>query len=80
MKTINIIETAEELIALAEPHQIEGDRKPFLGCEAKLIFENDMTTIRLEGVEDTFQLSGDITAEAVVQALAEKSHFGVYIT
>ena len=80
MKVINIIETAEELIALVEPNRIKGDKKPFLGCEAKLIFENDFSTVRLEGVDDTFQLSEDITVEAVIQSLADKAHFGVHIT
>lgn len=78
MKTIIVIETAEELVSFANPNRVEGDKDPFLGPNPKLIFENDYHYIRLEA--DGFELSQGVRVEDVLKELAKEANFDIHIT
>lgn len=49
MKTVIIIESAEELLECANPtrEKVVGDKTPYLG-DGKLVFEEHMKLVRLE--------------------------------
>jgi len=79
MKTIILIETAEELLKFANPNRTKGDTIPFLGNNAKLIFENNFATIRIEGT-DNFELSEKITFEAILKEFAKTSNLQIHLT
>ena len=79
MKTINIIETAKELIDFAKPTRTKGDISPFLGAAAKLIFENNYQYIQLQGAEG-FQLSEKITIEDILKKALRRHNLEAHIT
>lgn len=82
METVNIIETAEELINLArklQPNEcVEG---PLLGNNSSLLFENEMKSVSLRGEgADGFELSEKIPITAVIEALCLNANFKCHIT
>lgn len=79
MKTIILIETAQELLKFANPNRIEGVKIPFLGNNAKLVFENNFETVRIEGAGN-FELSEKITFEDILKEFAKKLNFQIHIT
>ncbi len=76
MKTVIIIETAEELVKFANPSRGEGDTMPFIQ-KGKLVFENSMDRVRLEATG--FEME-DVTPEAVLTVLAKHCHLDIHIT
>ena len=79
MKTIIVIETAKELFEFACDVRSEGDTMPFLGNKAKLIFENNMENVSLEGV-DGFELSDSLRPMDIITAAINKMNIAVHIT
>ncbi len=79
MKTVYIIETPEELMHIACKHRVNGDDSPCLNREAKLIFENDMKLVRLEG-DARFQLMEDMNPLAVIKAMARRCDIQTHFT
>ena len=79
MRTVIIVETAQELIDFANPKRQEGSRMPFLGPDAKLVFDNNMDTVKLQGTKD-IELSDKISFENIFKEMAKRLHLNVYIT
>lgn len=79
MKTLIIIETAEELVKFANPNRIEGDATPFLGSGAKLVFENDFAHITLAGAKG-FELAANISLTGILIALAIECNLQIHVT
>jgi hypothetical protein len=78
MHTLTIIETADELLGIANPHCCVGDTVPVLQ-HGKLVFENDMKNVRLD-TDEPFDLSDNVTVEQVISALAKAAHLDVHFT
>ena len=79
MKTIILIESAEELIKFANPTRREGDKTPFLGSSGTIVFENNMDTVQLQGV-DGFELSEKIKTEDIIKCMARSANLLIHIT
>ena len=77
MKTLIIIETAEELIAFANHVRCSGDDRPHLPQNATLILNDDLSLIRLEA--EGFQLSDKVKAEQVLRLLFTAAGFSARI-
>ena len=75
MKTIIVIESAEELLDFANPNRMERDIRPFLGSEAELVFEqfevNEFGEARLEA--PGFDMKG-VTTEDIIIELAKRAN------
>lgn len=79
MKTLIIIETAEELVKFANPIRVGDDKTPFLGNSAKLVFENDFTHITLGGAKE-FELAPNISLAEILKAFAKKCNLNIHVT
>lgn len=79
MKTVIIIESAEELIKFAHRVRAQNDTEPFLPSDAQIVFENDYTTVQLQNCEG-FQLSETVGVTAVIQALTRHAGLKCHIT
>jgi len=79
MKTLIVIESADELIQLANPNRNEGDKRPFLPpASSKLVFENCLGRVTLEA--EGFVLANHVTSEDVIRALVKHVGFKIHIT
>lgn len=81
MKTVIVIETAKELLDFANPVKAKGDKTPFLGPEAELVFEqfevNEFgdATLNAPG----FDMKG-VTTEDIIIELAKRANLKCRIT
>jgi hypothetical protein len=79
LKKIILIETAKELIDFANPKRQEGDKMPYLGSDAKLVFKNNMGYIELQGAEN-IELSSKISFDDIFREMAKRLHLNIHIT
>ncbi len=75
MKRLLVIENETEFITVLER---DDTVTPRLSKNAVLIFENDMSTVRLQ--DYNFVLGEDVTAERMIQKLAEKAGINISFT
>lgn len=78
MKTIIVIESAQELIRFAAKDRMASDKSPIIPTKTKLIFENNFNDVRIESVG--FELSDQITVESLITALIKHIGLECHIT
>ena len=79
MKTVTVLETAKELLAVSPRNCEAGKCTSGLPEGATLIFSNGMTCVQLQKVGCPFFTLEGVTAEDVLVALAENAGFSVRI-
>ena len=79
MKTIIVIESVKELLEFACDVRMEGDKRPFIRPGAKLVFENNMETLRLVNAPG-FELSEEVKPVDVIRAAIKRHGLEVDIT
>jgi hypothetical protein len=80
MRTVIIIESAEELIKFARRVRMaDNDDTPSLPLEAQIVFDNDYNTVLLQNCKG-FQLSDTVRVPGIIDALTKHAGLKCHIT
>ena len=79
VRTLILIETAEELIEFARLSRPQDDQNPYMSpADVTLILDNHVPA--LQGDECDFRLAGNVTEENIICAMAKECNISIYLT